>query len=182
MKLHYLLILLVICSCGKMPTDKYKEFEIKDHYSKNRVKTKLDEPVVEGYFKLDSSCEYELTENIGQINKLIGIGFDNDHHQNSIRIGWEWENDHYRMWAYYYMDGTRGSDYVTECVSNQEYYFRVEAQADKYVVVIDNEVIFVMGETSMDKPRLLLPYFGGEEPFPGSIHGDDKCSIFIKLI
>lgn len=180
--MKYLLILLVICSCSKIPTNKFKEFEIKKYYTATRVNTNLKEPVVEGYFKFDSSCEYELTENVGQINKLIGIGLDNDPYENSIRIGWEWENDHYRMWSYYYIDGIRGSDYVTECVSNQEYYFRVEVFESGYHVIVNNELIIVPGNINVTKPRLLLPYFGEEQPFPGSIHGDNKCKIFIKLL
>lgn len=186
---NLLLLILVIVSFACKKEEIYKDttfnsFEIKNHYTLNRIDRDIDNSI-EGEFVLTESCEYELTNNIGQVNKLIGIQINNNHHENSLRLGWEYmpEQEFYNIWAYYYIDGERGEQYnIVTVKSGEVNTFKVEVSSNKYLLEVNGKVWTKEDlDLNIDKTKLLFPYFGGKEPFPGSLHGDNKCKILIKI-
>lgn len=184
MRFWILIIALSIVSCNKVELDGvvYKEFSIDKHKSTYDVE-KISSHKIEGLAKFSSSCEYLLTENIGQINKLIGLSVGLDHHENSIRIGWEFDQGVFKLYAYWYADGVRDQEYLTSVVTDEKFEFTVEiTDTQFYVKVNESEFITEHGIDKVDDTFMLYPYFGGEAEFPGSIHGDKKCKIYIHLL
>lgn len=182
-KILIIIIAMTTLSCSKTEEfngEEFLSFEIGKHYTWDRISTKFNKDVLVGKFILDSSCEYELEENVGQINKLVGFGA-RFHHKNSIRIGWNWDKNKYNLFAYYYSDGEINSKYITSCISNKICTFTITKSSNGYFVSIDGEIVEVNANTDYEVKQLLLPYFGGEAPFEESIHGDKKCKVLIKL-
>ena len=178
-------LMIIFCfSCKKVKVEDkipYTVYTISDHKSTYDIE-RVNSHRIEGVAKFSSSCEYELTENIGQINKLIGLSSGINHHENSMRIGWEYADGVFKLFAYWYVDGTRGESYLTSVVTDEKFEFVVEVKKDEFYVNI-NGVEFQQEHNmdSLGESFLLFPYFGGKAKFPGSVHGDKKCEIYIHM-
>lgn len=175
--------LVLLISCHKVEVDGvvYKEYTIDKHKSVYDVE-KISSHKIEGIAKFSSSCEYELTENIGQINKLIGLSSGINHHENSIRIGWEYSQGLFYLYAYWYDSGVRDQQVITTVKTDEKFEFVVEITDTEFLIRInDKEFEHVHSMSELKDSYLLYPYFGGEAEFPGSIHGDKECKIYIHL-
>lgn len=184
--IFFIFLTVILVSCKKtevIKNDTYTIYEISNHkstYSVEKVKSNR----IEGKAFFDSSCEYKLTDNVGQINKLIGLSSGTYHHQNSIRIGWEYMEGEgfYKLFAYYYIDSKREEKYLTKVFTDEVFVFTVEISDENFYVKV-NDVDFSIPHL-IKEPKdsyMLYPYFGGKEPFPNSIHGDTSCRVYIKL-
>lgn len=159
----------------------YTKYSIDKHKSTYDVE-KIKSNKINGYAKFTTSCEYVLTENIGQINKLVGLSVGLDHHKNSIRIGWEFDGSLFQLYAYWYIDDVRGQEYLISVNTDEKFTFTVEVtDAEFYLKVNDKEFHKEHNLSEVKDNYLLYPYFGGEEPFPGSIYGDKECKIYMNI-
>jgi hypothetical protein len=122
----------------------------------------------------DSSAIYQSVNagNQEDVNKLIGFSDCNDeHHQNSARLGWAWNGDAVALYAYAYVDGQRIIKHLANTPVNQPVKCSVIASGDKY--------FFLAGSTRDSLTRhcngyssaryKLYPYFGGDEVAPHDI-------------
>lgn len=143
---------------------------------------------VKAYFNRD--CEYKLTENYNQINKLTGQSFKlfpwydkvekklkPGHHKDSVRFGWRCvDGEEIEIMAYAYLDGTRKDKKILN-TNTEEWVHLNFRETDKYYIF---KAIKEGGESSMVKFKKrgtkkgflgmfiykLYPYFGGRIPAP----------------
>lgn len=172
---HLILISLILIGCNKYEND-FKPYSVKSHRSGAHVTKSNNSVVGQAYFT--NSCEYVLTENIGQINKLIGLcdGMTGVH-KNSIRIGWEYDKV-FKLYSYYYIDGIRGHDYITSVETNEVFSFDVRINKDSYYLSINENVVVIPHNISKVSAWQLYPYFGGDAKNPN----DNDMVIMIKTI
>jgi len=121
----------------------------------------------------DSSAIYQsvIPENQYDVNKLFGFSEGNDHHLNSARIGWAWNKNALRLYAYAYVNGERKIRELATVDIEKEIYCAI--------AVVGNEYVFSAGQGSISFARsapgnyipgyMLYPYFGGDETAPHEI-------------
>jgi hypothetical protein len=128
--------------------------------------------------KFTDSCRYEIGSDQTDINKLFGIGYFPYHHRNSVRFGWVYnpsKNDTMEIYAYWYKDGKRFSEFLCDVPINGPVYYEMAKEYSTPVgwyfrlrVIFDKKEI---GRTAvMVRPQwagyLLRPYFGGNQTAP----------------
>lgn len=129
--------------------------------------------------KFDVSCQYHLTANETQVNKLVGVGHVH-HHLNSIRVGWRWNYriGLFELVAYRYRNGR--VDYAPLCnvPVNKEVDIIITYKYEKGSIVT---VVYCSGSSVQfvwktehwyEKIPFLyecFPYFGGYMPAPNDI-------------
>ena len=174
--MKYLIICILLIGCSKYEND-YKVYSIKSHRSGVHT-TKQSNNCIQGNAYFTESCEYVLTDNIGQINKLIGLCSGmNGVHQNSIRVGWEYE-DSFKLYSYYYIDGVREHEYITSVQTKEVFSFEVRIDKDSYYLRINQQSTTIKHNIDNINSWVLFPYFGGEEPNPDK----DKMNVMIDII
>ena len=131
--------------------------------------------------RFDSSAVYTtiIEENQYDINKLFGFSDNNsEHHLNSARIGWGWNENALRLYAYVYNNGIRETKEIGTIAIGSTAICSIKPQGNIYV--------FTVNAVKMEMPRLsitekakgyqLFPYFGGDEAAPHPIN------IWIRMI
>jgi hypothetical protein len=131
--------------------------------------------------RFDSSAIYQtiIPENQYDINKLFGFSDNNaEHHQYSARIGWAWNDNALRLYAYVYNKGIRHSKEIG--------MIPIGKTANCSIKIEGNLYLFTVNDTKLEMPRLsttekargyqLYPYFGGNETAPHPIN------IWIRMI
>lgn len=136
------------------------------------------------------NCNYVLTNNIGQVNKLYGHSFNlfpwfdkkdkkwkSGHHKNSIRFGWRSiDSDKIELIAYVYVNGERAENVITTIRTEEWTHLNFQETAEFYIF----RVIRQNGDSGLYKFRKsitkkgflnlfifrLYPYFGGEISAP----------------
>ncbi|HMK05824.1 MAG TPA: hypothetical protein VK489_16600 [Ferruginibacter sp.] len=189
MKNYFLLIIsLFLFSCKKstpasepvpvyqpVSNPAYVQFTISagGHYCDKNALTPVSISEMNFKVRFDSSAIYQTTDPQNQydINKLYGFSEGHDHHQNSARIGWSWNDTALRLYAYTYKNGLRDSKEIT--------MVSIGADINCGIKVSGNAYIFKAGNTTVTMPRAfndplangykLYPYFGGDEVAPADI-------------
>jgi hypothetical protein len=141
------------------------------HYNIKEMKYKI---------KFDKACWYTRNEiEYSGINKLCGLGFGLNHHNNSILIGWQpdFENkDVILLYAYWYdseQDGTHQSQLICTMQTNTEFSAGIKLLEDKYEVSInENRVNIPNNFKDKNWGFYLRPYFGGKSESPHKMEID----------
>ena len=122
----------------------------------------------------DSTAAYQsgLPENQLDVNKLIGFSdCTNNHHQNSARIGWAWNGQAVRLYAYAYVNGERVIKPLGDFPLNRPVTCSVAATGDQYYfsagTIVDSISRFCASYSGTRYK--LYPYFGGNEVAPHDI-------------
>lgn len=122
----------------------------------------------------DSTAIYKTLNplNQGDINKLYGFTEGIDNHINSARIGWSWNKNALRLYAYIYANGVRGFKEISTVP--------IGAVATCTIAVTDKQYLFEVNDKKVSLNRGLegpavagymqYPYFGGDEVAPGNIY------------
>lgn len=131
--------------------------------------------------RFDSSAIYKtiIPENQYDINKLFGFSDNNaHHHEYSARIGWAWNDNGLRLYAYVYNKGIRESKEIG--------IIAIGKPTNCSIKILGNRYVFTVNATKVEMPRhattekalgyRLFPYFGGDETAPHPIN------IWIRLI
>ena len=146
----------------------------------------------------EMNCQYRLTENYDQINKLTGQSFNffpfydkktkswkSGHHKNSIRFGWRCvDGEEIEILAYAYVDGVRKSKKMMEVKVEEWVHLNFKETESYYTfkVVVENgdSSIARFKKNTTKKGFLglfihrLYPYFGGKLTSPHSMRIDLK--------
>ncbi|MCW3094281.1 MAG: hypothetical protein JWP81_5350 [Ferruginibacter sp.] len=124
--------------------------------------------------KFDSTAIYKTADPLNQedINKLYGFSEGIDNHLNSARIGWNWNRNALRLYAYVYANGIRTSKEISKVA--------IGATISATIRVAGKEYLFSVDENNVALPRALndslvsgyrqYPYFGGDEIAPHNIY------------
>lgn len=157
-----------------------------------------DRHVTEFIVKFGPTCRYDL-KNVNQadINKLFGLGFitnpvyallvavraklgggiyKNEHHKESVRVGWRYNvnRDAIELWSYCYVNEQRVTQFLGECRIGREYSIKIDVKPMAYWLSFQsgfegnyNSVPYFHAK------RWSYPleiYFGGDEPAPHDMH------------
>ena len=176
-------LLLLFCGCQKIattheipaPGDSYILYNIPAgaHYcDKNNFK-QVSLTEMSFKVKFDSSAIYTTVDPANQydINKLYGFSDDSDHHQNSARIGWSWNDHALRLYAYIYSNGIRDSRELSIINIGEEVDCRIKVSGNSYIFSMKN-ISIAMPRTSTNAVASgyqLYPYFGGDEAAPHDV-------------
>lgn len=114
-------------------------------------------------------------ESNGDTNKLIGLSDGWNHHKNSVRIGWRW-NDGIQCMIIHYHHGIREIIEGAYFKPNVEYSFNISLGKYKSSIMIEKEVFWLERCPSWRMAFKLWPYFGGKNKAPK----DFKFKINIK--
>jgi hypothetical protein len=83
----------------------------------------------------DYSAKYLLpAEDTDDVNKLFGIGYLWNHHKESARFGWDWNDDKstINLFAYTYVGGKRDFRKICEINRYVKYRLAIEVYPDGY--------------------------------------------------
>ncbi len=190
MKNIFPFLILLLCSCKKtlpaeapvivtvLPTaaeSSYVKYTISAgaHFSDKSVLREITLTEMNFKVKFDSSAIYKTIDPLNQydINKLYGFSDGNDHHQNSARIGWSWNDNALRLYAYTYYNGVRDSKEITSVNIGAEVLCTIKFSAAEYVFKSGNSTVTMprFVTTTIVKGYQLYPYFGGDETAPAEI-------------
>lgn len=151
-----------------------------EHYSDNSKLLMLsDISELKFIVVFDSSAKYTsaFPENQLDINKLYGFSDNNtQHHENSARIGWRWNENELQLFAYIYNNSVRSFQYIKSVPINDEINCSIKIEANKYIFAVDGTTIEMPRFSTSPNGYKLYPYFGGDEVAP------HKISIRIKEI
>ncbi len=120
--------------------------------------------------KFDSSAIYQTVDPDNQydVNKLYGFSEGNDHHKNSARVGWAWNRNALRLYAYVYGNGVRKIKEITTVAIGLEIDCAISISESEYSFTINKIIVAV--DRSIGGPAItgyyLYPYFGGDETAP----------------
>jgi hypothetical protein len=136
-----------------------------------------------GTFTIDSSCKYDLSDNIicsRDTNKIIGFSYGlgiEDFKKWSIRIGWRVTNGNLLLFLYVYNNGVRTITrlgYPKTFKFDVEYPYQIinDRDTNKAIIIIGNHSLFVPFDKIPAWGYVLKPYFGGECPAPENMFID----------
>jgi hypothetical protein len=124
---------------------------------------------------LSSECWYPQTAiDKHGINKITGIAFGFNHHNNSIRLGFQPDFSRpgwLRLYAYWYHNGQRLSQELGTISATEEFTFSVWERKDGIfkLTVNNNRSLYYEHFLITKRSRLgylLKPYFGGRSKSP----------------
>ena len=127
-------------------------------------------------FKFRTECWWAPPRNNddGDLNKLAGIGYGTNHHNNSVRITWLPDFDHQgviKLYGYTYderkTDPKFASQHICDVNVMQPCTASIVSQNNKYTITVNGSSITM--DNSITDPNLcfrLYPYFGGNNTAP----------------
>lgn len=121
------------------------------------------------------SCRYDIGRDQGDINKLFGVGYFPSHHENSVRVGWNYDlvSGRINLFAYWYVGGKRDWQYLRSVDIGIMYYFKMYIDDDIHRLDIAGRN-YRVDVHSTPICYLLRPYFGGNRTAPHDIVIDIK--------
>ncbi|MEJ7671237.1 MAG: hypothetical protein WKF59_00560 [Chitinophagaceae bacterium] len=124
--------------------------------------------------KFDNSAIYQTVIPVNQydINKLYGFSEGSNHQYNSARIGWAWNDNALRLYAYAYNNGVRQSQEISTVTIGSEISCSIAVSGYFYVFTVNGVKITLPRaiSTATASGYQLYPYFGGDEVAPQNIY------------
>jgi len=152
---------------------KYTIFKGQHYCDKTAVKSFSDK---EMSFKVifDSTAIYTTLDpvNQGDINKLVGFTEGIDNHINSARIGWGWNKNALRLYAYVYANSVRSFKEISTVAIGAVITCKIGISEKQYSFEVDDKKVAL--NRAIEGPAVAgywqYPYFGGDEVAPGNIY------------
>lgn len=144
------------------------------HYSAQSAQIVLNTPGIKCDVIFDSSAIYQNIEINNQldVNKLIGFSdCGAGHHENSARLGWNWNGSQIVIYAYAYSGTQRIILPIDSVKIGTAFHCSVEAiEGNYHFTVADKKVTIQRFCNSYSGSFFkLFPYFGGDETAPHDI-------------
>jgi hypothetical protein len=113
------------------------------------------------------SCRYDIGRDQGDINKLFGIGYFPHYHDNSVRIGWNYDivSGKINLFAYWYAEGVRGWHYLRSVNIGEVNYFSIQVREQDHIIDVAGRK-YSVDVVGRSVGYLLRPYFGGNKTSP----------------
>jgi hypothetical protein len=115
-------------------------------------------------FKTDNTWLQSAPES--GVNKICGFSYGSVH-ENSIRLGWEYDQELINIYAYTYVNGERFYYNIGTIEPNKTYACNIEKNKDNYEIKINN-IIYNCKAAGWLPGDVLLPYIGGIGTFENS--------------
>lgn len=141
--------------------------------------------------RFSDNCLYNITENVGQINKIIGHSYrllpyydkisgkiKPGHHKDSVRFGWRCVEDKIEILAYLYVNSARMHQSLLKVRPGSWVYLKISETSHNYEFKAitdggDSSIaVFNKGEKKGFLKLFiyrLYPYFGGKVSAPHSM-------------
>ena len=120
--------------------------------------------------KFDNSAIYQtiIPENQYDINKLWGFSEGINNQYNSARIGWSWNNEALRLYAYAYKNGIREYQEITPVAIGADINCSIKVSGNSYVFTVNSSTVTLPRGPSATQASgyQQYPYFGGDETAP----------------
>ncbi|HKB45514.1 MAG TPA: hypothetical protein VKC90_14035 [Chitinophagaceae bacterium] len=120
--------------------------------------------------KFDNSAIYQTIDPQNQydVNKLWGFSEGIDNQYNSARIGWSWNNDTLRLYAYVHVNGVMQFQEITPVALDTDINCSIKVSGNSYIFTVNsNTVTMPRGlSTTQASGYQQYPYFGGDETAP----------------
>jgi len=180
-------LLLAFASCkkgldlqGRMhdstPVNQYIEYVINQGSQSANQNTyrQINSNEMKFVVKFDNSAIYQTIAPVNQldINKLYGFSDNNqDHHQNSARFGWRWNQNALELFAYVYNNGVQSDKYLGKVNIGDEINCAIKVAGNQYLFTLNGAQTTMprASTTEMAVGYQLYPYFGGDEMAPHEI-------------
>ncbi len=124
--------------------------------------------------RFDSSAIYQsqLKDNQADINKIVGFSEGANNHIHSARIGWNWDNNALRLYAYAYVDGERLTSFLTTIAIGAVVKCSIQAVENNYIFTVNNHSLMLPRTVKSEVANgyWQYPYFGGDEVAPHNIY------------
>lgn len=124
----------------------------------------------------DISCKYQIPgEDQQDINKLFGIGYFPDHHKESARFGWRYNEgiNKIELFAYCYVSGQRITEFITSVPFHQSHVLQLNITSNFYHLIVVKDSFEVSKSIQHKNKRNwsfpLGVFFGGNQPAPHTI-------------
>ena len=124
----------------------------------------------------DSSCEYKLSKSDQEdINKLFGFSLGFNHHKDSARFGWFYDDGTIHLYWYVYDNGIRKYGIIKNLDLNTRYELTIKSDTNNWhFSVVDDYSktktdVKVVKSSEFKIGYKLWPYFGGNNPAPHDI-------------
>jgi hypothetical protein len=174
--LVFSLIPAFMMSCEPEP-DLVIRFEIEqnEHYSSPRMARALQSNTLVFRARFNSTAKYDLGSAYFQDskNKLLGFSDCNsDHHENSARFAWQWNEDRLEIFAYCYVDGQRVERFIRAVELDEFSTYSLSMTESEYIFSIDASEPMRIPRGNVCETGLyymLWPYFGGTLPAPHDV-------------
>jgi hypothetical protein len=116
------------------------------------------------------SCRYDIGRDQGDINKLFGIGYFPHHHDNSVRIGWNYDiiSGKINLFAYWYLEGKRHWHYLRSVDIGEVNYFSIQVREQDHIIDVSGRK-YCVDVRGRSVGYFLRPYFGGSKTSPHTI-------------
>lgn len=115
----------------------------------------------------DSSAIYtcENRDNQFATNKLYGFSdCFSQHHENSARFSWKWNENRLQINMYCYADTKVTSKYLTDIQLNKAYTYNIRVKRNYYIFTLNGVTDSLKRGCECDCVGYqLYPYFGGKE-------------------
>ena len=129
----------------------------------------------------DNTCKYEIPkEDQEDINKLFGYTLGFNHHKDSARFGWFYQDKTIHLHAYVYDNGVRKSKLIKNLDLNTQYVLTLVDEGNNWLFSVDDGWS-VIGSVKIPKScefkygYKLWPYFGGNNTAPHDITIQMNC-------
>ena len=144
------------------------------HYSAQSAQVVLNTPSIKCDVIFDSSAIYQNIEANNQldVNKLIGYSdCGAGHHENSARLGWNWNGSQIVIYAYAYSGTQRIILPIDSVKIGKAFYCSIEAIEGNYHFAVADKKVTIQRFCNNYTGTFfkLFPYFGGDETAPHDI-------------
>lgn len=119
----------------------------------------------------DTSCKYHIDgEDMEDINKLFGIGYLPNHHKESARFGWRYNEamNMIQIFSYCYVQGKRVTEYITSVQLNRWITLAIKMEKGRYIFTAKKDELETSFQTNHYHNKKigyrLNLYFGGNQP------------------
>ncbi len=119
--------------------------------------------VLEGTFSLKEDFSYNILLQ-KDTNKLIGLSDGWHHHNNSIRLGFRWNEreEKTEIMLIRYMNGKRTIVHLCFIKEGSINYYKIVIRKSCYEITLNERKVSIIRESKWFLPCILLkPYFGG---------------------
>jgi len=165
---------------GRTQPTTYTRYLIRkgNHYCDQNTVKSISTSEMKFTARFNSSAIYTTIDPLNQydINKLWGFSEGLNHQYNSARIGWAYNDNALRLYAYVYNKGVRDSKEITTVALNTDILCSIKLVGSTYLITANGiSVTMARGlSTSRASGYQLYPYFGGDETAPQDITIDLK--------
>lgn len=181
----FMLLLCLLFSCKKEASDQgndpqpdnFTKYIIRkgEHYADNNSFQPVQYDQLKVIVKFNNTAVYQTSNPANQeyINKLFGFADNNQqHHEYSARIGWNWARNALRLYAYVYNNGHLHFKEISHVDLDKEINYSIKIESNKYIFAVDNKTIEMSRKSTTEKGSgyKLYPYFGGDEAAPHEIN------------